>query len=313
VLISGKVKKPGMVTIGKDDDLWRAISLAGGPASGADLTRVLVATRGADGEIAEGSWNVAAYLSGNRSIALPKVKRGDTIFVPAGAGLNTGQPGSVFLSEAAVANKVFVLGAVSRPGMYDRFGNLSALAALAIAGGPTQNADMANIRVTTKAGVDRLNVAAWLTGASKVAPLIPDAGGVIVYVPSTPGKEGGGASLGQNINVIGSVGSGGRVSVGGATPLVDLVAMAGGATDKGDLGDVRVVQRGERFTIATSYDVEEYMSEGGLLAHVLVNPGDSVYVDNDIGVEVFNSAVGLISSIASVATAFILFSTAVSQ
>jgi protein involved in polysaccharide export with SLBB domain len=308
VLVTGKVKAPGMVRVGKNDDLWQAISKAGGPGDGADLTRVTLSRKVSGGDPVETQYNVSAYLAGARSISLPVVQSGDTVFIPSGAGLDS-SPGSAFLSDDAVASKVFVLGAVARPGMYDRPKMLTALAALALAGGPTSEADLSNIRVTTTSGVRRLDVVSWLEGETKNAPQLPATGGVIVYVPAGAGEGGTDAALGRHIGVVGGVNQPGRLPVRGPVLLIDLLAMAGGANDRADLGEVEVVHRGPAFTIATTYDVEGFLEKGGLLSNVMVNPGDTVYVTTSSTTVVWQTVVGVISNLAQISAAFALFAT----
>lgn len=300
VLITGQVLKPGVVKIGKKDDAWQAISAAGGAATGADLTRVILVRQRRETIV-----NVAAYLSGDRSRKLPIILAGDTLFVPSGAGLSAGSPGAAFLSDAAVANKVFVLGAVSRPGMYARPRALTAIAALALAGGPTAKADLSTLRVVTKTKVTRVDVMAWLQGEAVKAPLIPADGGTIVYVPAASGATETGLSF--HVNVVGAVTRPGRLKIRGATSLVDVIGLAGGPVNNGDLSDVTVVRSGAGYTLATAYDVEEYLQTGGLVGLVKIHPGDSVYVSRSIASEVWKTIVGVISDLALISAAFTIF------
>jgi protein involved in polysaccharide export with SLBB domain len=308
VLVTGKVTRPGMVKVAKTDDLWQAINKAGGPADGADLTRVVVARKSPGAEPVETSYNVAAYLAGSRTVQLPIVQTGDTVFVPSGAGLDA-SPGAVFLSDDAVSNKVFVLGSVTRPGMYNRSKELSVLAAIALAGGPVSGADLSNIRMTTSAGVRRLDLVGWLEGEVRTPPLLPSTGGVIVYVPAAAAEGTADSGLGRHANVLGGVNGQGKIAIRGPTPLVELIGMAGGVNENGDLEEVYVVHRGAMFTIATRYDVEDFLERGGLLSNVMVNPGDAVYVTSSMGTEVWQAVVGIISNLAQISSAFAIFAT----
>lgn len=308
VLVTGKVAKPGMVKVAKTDDVWQAINKAGGPADGADLTRVVIARKLPGAEPVEISYNVAAYLAGSRSVQLPIVETGDTVFVPSGAGLDA-SPGAVFLSDDAVSNKVFVLGSVVRPGMYNRSKELSVLAALALAGGPVSGADLSNIRMTTSAGVRRLDLVGWLEGEVRTPPVLPTTGGVIVYVPAAGAEGTADSGLGRHANVLGGVNGQGKIAIRGPTPLVELIGMAGGVNENGDLEEVYVVHRGAMFTLATRYDVEDFLEEGGLLSNVMVNPGDAVYVTSSVGTEVWQAVVGIISNLAQISSAFAIFAT----
>lgn len=301
VLLTGNVKNPGTVTVGKEDDVWQAISKAGGPAAGADLSRVTLIR-----DKKEMYVNVAAYLAGNRRVKIPIVLRGDTIFVPTGGSANgVGNPGAVFLNKEAVKNKIFVLGSVVRPGMYNRPVELDAVGALALAGGPKDGADLENLRVITQTGTLRLNAAAWLDGRTTKRPRIPSVGGVIVYVPAR-GKGGGGV-LGNKVAIVGGVKNASRIGVPPGTKLVDLVGMGGGPETNADASEIKLVRRGERFTIATEYDMDDYLDYGGLMALVEVQGGDIVHVGRKSSWEYFKETIGVVSSLASVATSFALF------
>lgn len=300
VLITGHVQKPGIIRMGKRADLWQAIAKAGGPGPGADLTRVLLLRDGKRRRI-----DVAAYLTGDGT-DLPRVIRGDTVLVPAGAGLNTAvEPGSVFLSDAAVANKVFVLGSVVRPGMYSRSGEATLFGALAMAGGPAEVADLGNIRLLTPTGTRRLDLIAYLQGETSTAPRIPEQGGAIVFVPAV-GKPGQ-TVLGPSVHVLGGVANPGRISVRGPMPLVELLSLAGGPVERAELDEVHVVRRGKSFTLATRYDVEEFFAEGGLVDRVIIQPGDTVYIGHRAPFEVWTSIVQVVSSVSVLAASFAIF------
>lgn len=299
VLITGAVAKAGTVRVGREADVWQAINAAGGPGRGADLTRVALLRDGKRSTL-----NVSAYLAGSRA-TLPLVRSGDTVFVPTGGSKEMSNPGAQFLLNEGVSNKIFVLGAVTSPGMYDRMPDLDAVGALALAGGPKEGADLANLRVITRDGTIRIDATAWLSGRSNRRPTIPESGGAIVYVPNR-GKDGVG-QLGDPITVVGAVGRPGQMSVPAGTKLIDAVGMAGGPNREGDMADVRLVSRGERFTLATYYDLEDFMDEGGFVAMVEVKASDVIFMDKEV--DVWRAIVGVISDIAVISAAFTIFAT----
>lgn len=300
VLVTGQVNKPGVVRVGPEADVWQVISAAGGPATGADLTRVTHIRNTHRQDL-----DVGAYLSGSQNVTLPIVRSGDTVFVPTGSGTADGaSPGAVFLHNENVANKVFVLGAVEKPGMYNRPADLDAIGALALAGGPRDEADLSNLRVITRDGTLRINATGWLNGLTDERPTVPAVGGAIVYVP-TRGGEGGG-QIGDSVTVIGSFARPGQVAVPAGTSLLDAVGLAGGPGEQGDMANVRLVQRGARFTLATEYDLEDFVEEGGYIAMVRINASDVVYMGREV--EVWNTVVQVVSDIAVIAAAFALFS-----
>lgn len=298
VLVSGQVQKPGFVRVGKSDDMWQAIQLAGGVLGGADLMNVVLTRLGQDQKV-----DLRAYLTRERSTPLPDLQGGDVIFVPADSASPVGQGSKgAFLGQKALENKVFVIGSVNAPGLYDRSPGLTVLMAIGLAGGPAPTADLVSVRVLTPEKGESVDVSAQIAGKASMSP-IPVGSGAIVYVP------GGGSAdinpLGRHVSVMGGVARPSRMSVGSPMRLVDAIGAAGGPSKDGDLSEVQVVKIGEGFTLATEYNVEKYLSKGGVVGMVTVDAGDTVYVDQ--ASRVWESVTRLISDLAVLSSAIALF------
>ena len=297
VIISGKVVRPGPVRVPEPADIWQAIQEAGGAAEGADLGRVVLGRGGALQTV-----DVRAFLTRDNDRQLPLLEGGDVLFVPADAAYPQG-PSSreVFLSQRALETKVFVLGAVVSQGMVERSPGLTPLMAIGLAGGPTSDADLSAVRILTADRSEIIDVTGRLAGTRRVAGPIAAEGGVVVYVP----RRGGGAHdpLVQHVNVFGWVRTPGWIEVAGSLSLLDVVALAGGPAEEADLDEVRLVRSGPGFTLATRYDMERFFEEGGVVAQVLVEPGDSVFVGERInGLEIFSQVLSSLIIISSAAT-----------
>jgi len=118
---------PGTYFLKGKETLVNFLSRAGGPGKDADLTKVQILRDGKtvvlnlDKAIKQGDWKENAVLDD-----------GDTIFVP---------------SLAQSKRRVFVLGAVRKPGIVEFVGDIYFLEALSKSGGSTAGAYLSDIRV----------------------------------------------------------------------------------------------------------------------------------------------------------------------
>jgi len=152
VYITGQILHPGKYTFEEIPDLWTI-----------DLTRVMI-IRGGDlaGEVSV--INVAEMVASGRMNSLPKIRAGDTIEIsrsPAGLPART-------LSDQPQAKNIFyVMGAVNTPGALTLESNTDVLDALALAGGPAENADIKEVTVVSKDGANtqmvKINLEKYIT------------------------------------------------------------------------------------------------------------------------------------------------------
>ena len=163
VYITGQILHPGKYTFEEIPDLWTIINEAGGITETGDLTRVMI-IRGGDlaGEVSV--INVAEMVASGRMNSLPKIRAGDTIEIsrsPAGLPART-------LSDQPQAKNIFyVMGAVNTPGALTLESNTDVLDALALAGGPAENADIKEVTVVSKDGANtqmvKINLEKYIT------------------------------------------------------------------------------------------------------------------------------------------------------
>lgn len=298
VLVTGAVIKPGVIRLAQSDGLWEAIQLAGGASPGAALHRVQIAHAGVEQRV-----NMRAFLGGNMATPLPTLEAGDVVLVPADAAYGEGQasPWAVYLGHQALVEKVVVLGAVRAPGIYERGPGVTALTALALAGGQLPEADLSAVRLITVHGSQSVDLFAQMADKTSLEPLPPGVG-AIVYVPS--GVVGRHDPLAHHVNVIGSVRNPGRHPVAGSLSLLDALSLAGGPTEDGAMQRVHVVRTAPRWTFATTYDVREALAEGGLVAAVRIEPGDTVGVD--VRGKAWRTFVQVLSDLAIISTTAVL-------
>lgn len=147
VFVNGQVRTPGKRAFEEIPDIWTIINEAGGITETGDLSRVTVVRGGTANTGRVETFNVGRALAEGRVDRLPKLNRGDAIDVPALPGNVTGAP---LTQEVEQKNLVYVLGAVNRPGAVAFQENADFTDLLALAGGPTANADLKHIKILTK-------------------------------------------------------------------------------------------------------------------------------------------------------------------
>lgn len=302
ILITGRVAHPGLFTIAPTTDLWQAVAEAGGVIAGGDLTRVVISRKGLEIPV-----NVRAYLTRESIEPLPALRAGDVVFIPAEPGFPLAESGeTAFLGLEAINRKVFVLGAVEEPGIFDRSRVLDVLSAVALANGPTPTADLSHTILLTDKGRITVDLQNALGGGVSGKQLLPENGGAIIYVPTL--AENLDTRLGAHINVIGSFVRQGRIPVSGPLKLIDVVGLAGGPDESGQLDEVTVVEDGAGFTLVSRFDLKRYIEKGGLAGRAMVNPGSTVYLGRR-DLEALQTALQAVSTIAVVSTAVALWIT----
>ncbi len=93
--------------------------------------------------------NVTALVTSGKMEELPAIRSGDTIEIPR---TPAGLPGTAISDQAAQKNLFYAVGEILRPGAVTLEKNTDLLDAIALAGGPSEFADMKNVTVITKDG-----------------------------------------------------------------------------------------------------------------------------------------------------------------
>lgn len=300
LMVTGRVANPGLVTIDADSDLWGAVHSAGGLISGADLSRVSIIRHGLEIPV-----DLHGFLTRDVREPLPAVRAGDTIFVPADPSMPISEGGATaFLGNKALDRKVFVIGSVRAPGLFDRSRALDVLTAVSLAGGPDAEADLGHVRLLTSDTSRPVNLIDALRGKPLSANLLPGTGGAIVYVPSL--ARGLDNRLGKHINVIGGVRDPGRVPISGPIEISDAISLAGGPVNGAKLKKVHVVQVEPGYTLVQRYNLERFFEEGGMLGHTLIPPGSTIVVGQR-DLTVLNTTLSVISTAAMLSTSAALW------
>lgn len=130
IYVMGQVNAPGRYAFNENMSFLDILAAADGPAASADLRNIKVNHRHGD-RVRVSTVDLARYFDTGDDTLLPKVKTGDTIYVPDRTG---------DWRDETPAETVRVLGAVGKPGRYSFDDTQTLLDLLAEAGGPTTNA-----------------------------------------------------------------------------------------------------------------------------------------------------------------------------
>ncbi len=149
VYITGQVLNPGKYTFEKIPDILTLINETGGISEFGDLSRVLIVRGGEDSGKVE-TVDVAGAVASGKIDQLPKVYTGETIEVPR---VPAGLQARAISDQSSLKKIYYVSGEVNRPGALSLETGIDILDAIALAGGPTGDADLKKVRIVTKDGV----------------------------------------------------------------------------------------------------------------------------------------------------------------
>ncbi len=173
VTVLGQIARPGIYLVPNTSTLQGAIGQAGGFIPGAQLSQIkLIRGEGTNG--ANQVVNMEKFYVEGDLNSLPALKEGDTIMVP-------GNP---------LATSVKVLGSVARPGSYEVTFRSSLLDVLFMAGGPTDDANLNDVKVvslakdkfrTDKSHTVRITLKDLIEKKGEAIPTVEP--GDVVYIP----------------------------------------------------------------------------------------------------------------------------------
>ncbi|WP_025229384.1 SLBB domain-containing protein [Fimbriimonas ginsengisoli] len=247
--VLGDVKGPGIYDVKPGWGVAEALSAAGG--LGADVQQKDV------------------------RVTIEKAGTGEKIRVGLPQALSDGAakvaPGDIVRFDAVQKLPVYVSGKVRNPGLYRlREDATGLLAAIAEAGGPTEDASIAKVRVVhVNGGEDVVDLVPTLVrGESSTLPVL--ASGDMVIVPEATSK----------FAILGFVSKPGYYAIpeGRLYTLSDAVALAEGADKRGRLSKVGLVRTENGKQTRSIYDLGRFLQKGDSSQNPALRPGDVVYV-----------------------------------
>lgn len=203
VYITGQVLNPGKYSFEEIPNLWVLINEAGGVGEEGDLSRVMI-IRGGDAMGEVEIVNVAAAVSTGKINELPVIRADDTIEIPR---TPAGLPARALDSQIAARNIYYITGEVLEPGALTLESNIDILDAIALAGGPTEHANLKKVKVVSKDGLRtqmmQLNLEEYTKAGIAGRYFIRPEDNIILLRESEPFFDFG--SLGDWVTVIGAV------------------------------------------------------------------------------------------------------------
>ena len=203
------------------------------------------------------------------------------------------------ISEYYILN-IRILGQVDRPGTYKVEGPIDLQGALSQAGGPTENADLRNIKIVRSIKNVKTELTVDLFEAFRrdehkaVIPEMMD--GDMIIVPITTSES--------YVRVYGAVSRPGMYVPGIGTNLMDIINKAGGASAGADMNSINLIRRDNDSYQSTRIKLRNMIKKGEQDKIPLVNPGDIVIINQksawkntSLWIMIFRDAVVLTSSI----------------
>ena len=229
VQVLGAMKNPGRYEWADEMSFFDLIAAAGGPTKDADLAKIKILEKHADGSVNATFFNMSEFVEKGGSTAdLPQIHAGYVIIFPSNEGETAG-------SESTIK----VLGEVQTPGNVEFLEGQTLIDVLLQTGGVTSDAAVDRIRVLTGGEPVYVNLQAYLdTGNISLLPELKP--GATIFVPRA--VEGHNQKSGQTVFVMGEVIKPGGYEVQGETGFIDIVAGAGGPSRFADTKAIRIIR-----------------------------------------------------------------------
>ncbi|WP_397377191.1 SLBB domain-containing protein [Pseudomonas sp.] len=276
VYIMGEVFRPGAYESQQGTSFFDILANAGGPTRFAESRQIRILR--IDGQVE--SFDLQAYTEGLVKAAQPQIRPGDAIFVPEKTDMNEKS-----WLKVAPNRAVMVMGQVTQPGRFEWSDEMSLLDLLAHAGGPTAQADIANVQIVAPGGKPSVfDLSGFLSEGGSLQSLPQIRAGFTIMVPDLPQDPSNNKSQWvrqaseNSIYIFGQVGAPGRYAFNPQLSFIDILSAADGPTAAADIHNIRVTHRNESRPRVTQLDLADYFETGdeNLLPRVV--PGDSIYV-----------------------------------
>jgi len=242
VTLLGAVQKPGTYEVPIGSRVMDLLSQAGGLLPTANISNVSLNRKG---EVL--SLNLGKLWEGEME-QNSELQDGDLVLVPA-------------------SQRIWVTGAVQRPGSFDYQPNMTILDAISIAGGPRslEEADLSAVKIVSGDTVRTVNLeAAFRTGALSVEPIRPSD---IIIVPEK-----------AKAYIFGAVARPGAIGVRTGDTVLTLISNAGGPLPDAKLDEVVLVRIVKDKPVVTKLNLTQAIQKGDLSQSPPVQPGDVLYI-----------------------------------
>ncbi|MGI9276790.1 MAG: SLBB domain-containing protein [Endozoicomonas sp.] len=279
IQLLGAILKPGRYEYSPKVTFMDLIAHAGGPNKDADLANVRIVESGKDGQAVSRVFNLQSFLDrGGNWDSLPKLSGGLTIIVPE-------LPKSPADNKAnwiklSSEQSIYIIGALQAPGRYAFNHQFDLLDILSAAEGPTEDADLSDVRVIHRNGtsprVSKLDLVNYFeTGDESLLATVEP--GDTIFVPSRnriwtqKDKE-------KMVRVLGAVKNSGRYEFSSEMSILDILAEAGGPTKTAFIEKIIVVNASCCKNQAYTFDLMDFMKDPDASHLPVLRPGDTIYI-----------------------------------
>lgn len=282
VMVMGSVKSPGRFQWNKKATFLEIFALAGGPLKSANLSSIRIIKKNNDSPSNIIHFDLDKFIErGGSFTELPKIMPGDTIMVDDLPSDPTDNK-STWVKQSA-DDSIYVFGAVNAPGRYAFNHQLGFLDILSAADGPTKDANLQAVKIShrngTHADVTTLNLTRYFeTGDETLLPnVVP---GDVIYVPQQEGNWLD-KPADRVVRLMGEVRKPGRYSFNSQMSLLDLLAEAGGPTDKAYIDKIMIVNSSCCGDKSQTFNLRQYIKYPADTPIPMLRPGDTVFVPNE--------------------------------
>jgi protein involved in polysaccharide export with SLBB domain len=275
--IMGAVVQPGRYDWSDDLTILDAIVQAGGPLPRADISHIKILPQLQKGVSKKPEiFDMEQFLNlGGDLDKLPVIKPGYTIIVPPGDQV----PNNWLMQSTA--DSIYVFGEVRAPGRYLFSRSMSFLDIVSVVGGPTNNADINDIHILHRNGlqpeISSVNLGLYFrTGDPSLLPnLLPEDA---IYFPSLGGGIWNNQDPQQRIRVLGAIAKPGRYTFSDDMNIMDLITEAGGPAANALYDTILVIHPDTKDRRVVRFDMEAYSRTGDPKYLPLLRTGDIIYV-----------------------------------
>ena len=275
VRVMGAVRTPGRLAWSDQMSILDLLAQVNGPSERSDLAHVQIISP--NGQKAD--FDLKDFLAhGGDTRRLPRISGGTTVSIPE-IPQSPSDMRSMWVEQPA-DRSIYIMGSVGNPGRFAFKPELSLLDIISAANGPTNTADILNIRVThrneARERVSKVNLARYFeTGDESLLPRVQP--GDVIYVP---GRDRNWLeNQPQNmVRVLGAVGKPGRYQFGDGMTILDLLAEAGGPSSNALQSKIVVVNMTPYSNHARIFDLKGFATSGDFSHLPVVRAGDTVYV-----------------------------------
>jgi protein involved in polysaccharide export with SLBB domain len=278
VYVMGEVFKPGAFEAPAGSKFFDILANAGGPTRFAESRKIRIIR--STGKV--DAFDLQAYTEGLTQVETPTVSPGDAIFVPEKTDMNEKS-----WIKIAPDRAIRIIGAVKNPGRYEWADEMNFLDIFAHAGGPTQDADLSQVRVLKKGQTTRtkpFDLDNFIAEGGEFS-LLPKVGaGDTIIISERPRDviDNKARWLRQSqessIYVFGQVGQPGRYAFNNNLHFLDILSAANGPNQNADIHNIKITHRNSFESKVSTLDLGLYFETGDETLLPLVKSGDTIYV-----------------------------------